>query len=711
MFGFAKLESILGTYLDEDKLCSIRKAYEVAKSAHANQFRYTGEAYITHPVAVATILAKMKLDSQSIMAAILHDVIEDTPLDKEYIENNFGAKVAELVDGVSKLNHIKFESKTVENAENFRKMFLAMANDIRVIVVKLADRLHNMRTLATLPPKKRRRIARDTLDIYAPIAYRLGMRELHLELEELGFLNLYPLRYKILEKALGKASRRKEMQLKLAEQKLKEALCSKLSNAKVMWRKKHLYSIYKKMQDKRLSFFEILDLYGFRIIVNALEDCYACLGMVHSLYKPMPKKFKDYIALPKHNGYQALHTTVVIAEIGPVEVQIKTKDMYELAEAGVASHWMYKNNLIYAEQSKPKLEKWLESLLDIQDKVSSPLDYIENVKLDLFSEEIYVLTPRGDIITLPNGSTPIDFAYAVHTYLGDRCVACRINNNIAPLTSRLLNGQTVEIITMSEASPNEAWLNYVVTGKARSSIKHWVKDREETQMRSLGVELLERQLAKIGKNMQEVSDLISSEAFLCETFDNISNKESLLEKIGFGELNAELVVYKLFRQGEPVAKELQHKVTIKGTEGLAINYAECCHPIPNDQILGVLNLHKGITAHRDSCKVLRASRNLLEKAIVMDWQDEVEGSFKAKIDMDVTDRPGLLAEASFIIFKADANIDSVQLSRVDSCNMFIQMVLEVSHSRHLNEILKELSKIQGMLRLGRVESEHVSNRT
>ncbi|HYF98419.1 MAG TPA: RelA/SpoT family protein, partial [Coxiellaceae bacterium] len=608
-------------YLSKEEIDKVHQAYLLAFEAHRGQKRRTGEPYITHPVSVACILAEIKLDYQTIMAALLHDVIEDTSVTKENIAQQFGEEVAELVDGVSKLTQIEFVSRAQAQAENLRKMVLAMAKDIRVILVKLADRLHNMRTLESLPPSKQQRIARETLEIFAPVAKRLGMREFSVELEENAFAALHPNRYEILKTAIRKARGNRKKVLALIEKTLKEAIAnSKISSqCAVRGREKHIYSIYRKMKVKRIPFNEIMDVYAFRIIVDDIDTCYRVLGIVHNLYKPVPERFKDYVAIPKINGYQSLHTTLFGPYGLPIEIQIRTSDMDKMATSGIAAHWLYKSDESVPNKSQLSAQRWVKSLLELQQNTGSSMEFVESMKVDLFPHEVYVFTPKGRIMELPSGASAVDFAYAVHTDVGNACVAVKIDRQLAPLSSVLENGQTIEVITATGARPNPAWLDFVVTSKARSSIRHFLKTQRHSESVILGRQLLKQSLVKISFNVRHIppqaTDLVVREA-------ELKSWDDLLADIGIGNRAAAVVAQRLVdvvqqlkvqpAEVEQSVEKQEAPILVKGTEGMVVHFASCCHPIPGDPIVGILKAGKGILVHRVSCVRIKNSKQYAE---------------------------------------------------------------------------------------------------
>jgi len=690
MSHFTELGNALAKYLDEATIAQIHDAYVVARDAHLGQMRRSGEPYITHPVAAATILANMRMDYQSIIATLLHDTIEDTLLTKEQLRAQFGEEVAELVDGVSKLTQIQFETRAEAQAENFRKMILAMVRDIRVILVKLADRLHNMRTLGAMPRKKKRRIAMETLDIYAPIANRLGMHKMYIELEDLGFSALYPMRYRVISDAVNKARGNREELLEKIERGLKESL--EKFNIPVLEfssRKKHLYGIYKKMRDKRAPFTEIMDVYGFRIITESIDQCYRTLGAVHQTYKPVPERFKDYIAIPKANGYQSLHTTLFGPFGVPIEVQIRTKDMHSVAENGIAAHWLYKAAGLEANDAQLRARQWIKGLLDIQTRTGSSLEFIENVKIDLFPDEVYVFTPKGHIMELPRGSTPVDFAYAVHSDVGNSCVAARVNRRLAPLSQPLSNGQTVEVITAPGASPNPSWLDFVVSGKARSSIRHFLKHQRVAEAVSLGERLLEKALNHLSCHLEHID--IEDFAVLLKEL-HLHSRHDLFYEIGIGNQVALVLAQRLLdmhSDEECLAKD-DVPLAIKGTEGVVVTYADCCQPIPGDPIVGCLEPGQGVIVHVENCRNVERFRDRPEKFINMRWEDSVEGEFQVDITIEVLNQRGVLAAIASAIAEAESNIENITVDPGDGHFNIVKFTLTVRNRKHLANVLRRI---------------------
>jgi guanosine-3',5'-bis(diphosphate) 3'-pyrophosphohydrolase len=704
---FRKLRRKL-SYLSENQIDEIHQAYLIAANAHEGQKRYTGDPYITHPIAVACILAEIQMDKQSIMAALLHDVIEDTKVDKLTLTEKFGEQVSELVDGVSKLTQIEFRSRAEAQAENFRKMVLAMAQDIRVIIVKIADRLHNMRTLEPLRPHKRRRIAQETLDIFAPIANRLGMHNFYVELEELGFAALYPNRYRVLKEAVRKARGNRKEILSLIFETLKSEIEShNLPYSEVTGREKHLYSIYKKMRNKHLSFNEIMDVYAFRIIVDTVDNCYRVLGIVHGLYKPLSERFKDYIAIPKANCYQSLHTTLFGPYGLPIEIQIRTQEMDDMANFGIAAHWLYKTGERNTSTTQQRAQKWVKNLLEMQQSTGSSLEFIENVKVDLFPDEVYVFTPQGDIMELPIGATPVDYAYAVHTDIGNTCVAAKIDRQLAPLSTLLSNGQTVEIITSTNSRPNPAWLDFVVTGKARTSIRHFLKVQRRGESISLGKQLLNKALASWSLSLKKVPQQTIG-LFLAEI--HIESLDDLLEELGLGNRVPLLVAHQLANIFASLADKAYEEIrvvkplVIKGTEGMVMHFATCCYPIPGDPIVGVFQSGQGIMVHTEQCKRIAKQRSSPEKCMLVRWSNEIRSEFPVMIEIEVLNKRGALAMMAVAISDAEANIDDIRITERDGQHYMVTFKLIVNDRTHLAQVIRRLRDIKSVTHIRRGKS-------
>ena len=703
MFQYTDLRDQLAEYLSEEQIELVSRAYFFAEKAHEGQLRVTGEPYIMHPLEVARVLANMRMDHESIAAAILHDVIEDTPLTKEGIAEKFGSKVAELVDGVSKLTKIEFDSKEEAQAENFRKMMLAMAQDIRVILIKLADRLHNMRTLGALPEHKRRRKALETLEIYAPIAARLGMNYLRVEFEDLGFAALYPVRYRVLKEALKKTAKNRRELIETIEKALNQCIeKAHLPSCKVWGREKHLYSIYRKMKSKGLSFSEVMDVYAFRIVTGTVDTCYRVLGAAHNFYKPVLRRFKDYIAVPKTNGYQSLHTTLLGPYGVPIEVQIRTEAMDRTAEKGIAAHWLYKTDEApvegYTYYAHTRTREWLKNLLEIQAHTGSSLEFIENVKIDLFPDEVYVFTPKGNILALAQGATPIDFAYSVHTDVGNTCVACKINRRLAPLSSRLESGQTVEIITAPKAHPNPSWMSFAVTGKARTNIRHWLKMQKREESIDLGRRLIEKALGNFYLSLAQLSSEQVSDTLQALGLDSL---ETLCEEVGLGSRMAGLVAQRLVGSVVP-GKAGSSSLVIQGTEGLMVSYAECCYPIPGDPIIGYLSQGRGLIIHQESCSHIDVEKRS-EHYIHVRWEGELNKEFPVALRVDVLNQRGILALLASMISEGNSNIIDVSIDERDSDYNSIVFLLSVRNRAHLARLIRRLKNLPEVTKISRVK--------
>lgn len=703
MFLISDLCGLADNYLEPDQVREIYRAYQFGAEAHEGQRRASGEPYIHHPIQVARILAEMRLDHQSIVAAILHDVIEDTDTAKAQIAKIFGKEVAELVDGVSKLTQISFESRAEAQAEYFRKMLMAMARDIRVILVKLADRLHNMRTLAALASPKRRRIARETLEIYAPIAHRLGLNNIRLELEDLGFKALYPVRHRVLAAEVKKARGHRKQVIRKIETAMKRRLRQEQLSARVEGREKHLYSLYRKMRTRRLSFSEVLDVYAFRIIVDSADDCYRALGKIHSLYKPVPGKFKDYIALPKPNGYQSLHTVLFGPYGAPIEVQIRTDDMHAVAESGIAAHWLYKTGGSATNTAQKRARQWVKELLDMQKHSGDSIEFLENVKVDLFPKEVYVFTPAGDIMALPRGASPVDLAYAVHTDVGNTCIAAKIDGRYAPLSTTLETGQNVEIVTAPWGRPNANWLNFVVTGKARSNIRNYLKNLRSGEAIELGRRLLVQALASESFALDDIPE--ARVASLLEEF-SLDTLDDLLEDIGLGKRIAPLVALRLLpepkhRKGKKALKTAKQPLFIRGSEGMVVNFGKCCHPIPGDPVVGFVSAGRGIVIHTANCKNLADFSDKPEKWIEVAWEPGLDGEFPVEIRVEVKDQKGVLATVAAAIADVGANIENVSLENRDGTTSALTFVVAVTGRAQLAQIIRRVRGIPQVSRIGR----------
>ena len=698
--SFAGFENQLNSYLHDTQVQLVKRAYFFAEQAHYGQVRRSGEPYVTHPLAVAGVLAGMHMDHQSLMAALLHDTIEDTGVTKEDIGAQFGEEVAELVDGVSKLTHIEFDSLEHKQAENFQKMALAMARDIRVILVKLADRLHNMRTLGVLKREKIKRIASETLDIYAPIALRLGMNAVRMELEDLGFKALYPMRARRIEAAIRSARGNRKALVDQVRNQIEAALSRDDLDCEVIGREKHLYSIYSKMKAKRKSFSEIMDIFAFRIIVNSVDDCYRVLGVIHSLYKPVPGEFTDYIAIPKANGYQSLHTVLKGMHGVPIEIQIRTREMEDMANNGIAAHWLYKSDKGTANASHARAREWVQGLLEMQQRAGNPLEFIESVKMDLFPDEVYVFTPKGDIMELPRGATAVDAAYAIHTDIGNRCVACRINRKLAPLSEPLESGQTIEIITSPNGRPNPDWFNYVVTARARTHIRHFLKDQRREDSIELGRNLLNKALAAHGVR---VEDLMGEP--MAQALDRLgrTDTDSLFIDIALGNLLPQIVASRLAgATAGPVDPQRNEAVAIRGTEGFVVTYAKCCCAIPGDPIGGYLSPEKGLVVHRDECRNLLEMREHPERMMNLRWDDDAEGLYSVGLRLESENRRGIIAVVATRLNAVGMNIDRISTTDKDAQYTHVDIELQVSSRTHLARIVRRLRSVEGVRRVIRI---------
>jgi RelA/SpoT family (p)ppGpp synthetase len=695
--GLKRLIETLESYMTPEQIEPVARAYEFGALAHEGQKRMSGEPYISHPVAVAQSLADMHMDSQAITAAILHDVIEDTETPISELEEHFGAEVATLVDGVSKLDQMQFTNKAEAQAESFRKMMLAMIEDIRVILVKLADRLHNMRTMEAMPRRKQARIARETLEIYAPIANRLGMNHLKISLEDLGLRYLYPFRYRVLEKAMKRSRGSQRQILKKITERIEGAMAEDGITGNVIGREKHIYSIYKKMAEKKRSLKDIVDVYGFRITVDDVNTCYQVLGLVHNLYKPMPGRFKDYIAIPRINGYQSLHTTLFGPKGLPLEVQIRTVEMNRVAESGVAAHWQYKAEDKSSATPQRRAREWLSNLVEIQESGTSE-EFLESVKVDLFPDKIYVFTPKGEIMPLPKGATTVDFAYAVHTDVGNRCVAAKIDRNLVPLRTQLQNSQTVEIVTARGAKPNPNWVTFVVTAKARSAIRHHMKNMRTSESADLGKRLLDRSLKDLDSSLRKVGKVRMHSAL--EELELV-NTAQLFAQIGLGERLAPLTARFLVGMNEEGATDRESSLVIAGTEGMVVSYGKCCYPIPGDDVMGYLSAGRGVVIHRNTCGNLINFRKQPEKWINVSWEQDIDRDFSSQIQVDTVNKTGVLAEVAATIADSDSNIEQVAvLDRQDDCTI-LTFLLQVKDRTHLARIMRNVRKMKNVIRVAR----------
>ena len=695
--GIKQLLETLEDYMTPEQIEPVARAYEFGAVAHEGQTRKSGEPYISHPVAVAQILADMHMDSQAITAAILHDVIEDTEVTTAELEEQFGTEVATLVDGVSKLDQMHFTSRAEAQAESFRKMMLAMIEDIRVILVKLADRLHNMRTMDAMPRDKQARIARETLEIYAPIANRLGINHLKIALEDLGLRYLYPFRYRVLERALKRSKGSQRQIVKKISERIRNAMDEEGIEGEVIGREKHLYSIYRKMSEKKRLLNDIVDVYGFRIVCKDVNSCYRMLGIVHGLYKPMPGRFKDYIAIPRLNGYQSLHTTLFGPKSLPLEVQIRTEEMNRVAESGVAAHWQYKADDKSDATPQRRAREWLSHLDEIQQSGSSE-EFLESVKVDLFPDKIYVFTPKGDIMPMPKGATTVDFAYAVHTDIGNRCVAAKVDRNLVPLRTQLENSNTVEIITARGAKPNPNWVTFVTTAKARSAIRQYMKKMRTSESVDLGKRLLDRSLKDYGSSLRKVGKVRMREAV--DELD-LTDTMHLFEQIGLGERLAPLTARYLIGSDEEGEQEQETSLVIAGTEGMVVSYGKCCYPIPGDDVMGYLSAGRGVIIHRNDCGNLIHFRKQPEKWINVSWEENVDREFSSQIQVETVNKTGVLAEVAATIADSDSNIEQVSVLDRDEDETVLTFLLTVKDRVHLARIMRNVRNMKNVVRVSR----------
>ena len=696
------LRQLIERYLNAEQVRLVERAFELGERAHRGQTRKSGEPYITHPVAVARLLADMHLDPETLAAAILHDTIEDCGVTKAQLEADFGATVADLVDGVTKLDKVQFESREAAAAESFRKMLLAMARDLRVILIKLADRLHNMRTLESMSDGSRRRIARETLEVYAPIAQRLGMNKLKSELQELGFKALYPRRHAVISARLNALlGHRRELMVKI-ESNLLRKLHEEHIGARIVSRVKTPYSIYRKMLSDHKTFAEVMDVYGLRVIVSSVMQCYQALGAAHNLYKPLDNRFKDYIAIPKGNGYQSLHTVLFGPSGAPIEVQIRTEEMDMVAERGVAAHWVYKSDASAANNAQLRAREWLHGLVESQRQQGNSIEFLENVKVDLFPDEVYLFTPKGKILALPRNACAIDFAYAVHTNVGDHAVAARIDRALKPLRTRLVSGQTVEIISAPSASPQPQWLEFVVTSKARTAIRHYLKNLQHEDAVSLGHRMLSRALADLGGALDAVPEG-SIDGYLKE--NRLRRLEELLADIALGNRMPNLVARQLLSgEAKKHAQVISEVVRISGAERGVITFGNCCHPIPGDPIIGFLSAGKGLVVHQTTCRNVVEMRKHPERIVRVDWEPEVHGDFRVQLRIDVANRPGVLATVAAAIAENNSNIENVEYLDRDSLSASLLFTIEVRHREHLAEVMKRVRRADVVLMVQRAQS-------
>lgn len=691
----------LESYLEPEQIRDVYRAYLFSAEAHNGQRRRSGEPYIFHPVAVARILSSLRMDHKCLMAAILHDVIEDTQTGKDHLTKVFDAEIAELVDGVSKLTQINFKSRAEAQAENFRKMILAMTKDIRVILIKLADRLHNMRTLGAMPADKSRRISRETLEIFAPIANRLGINNLRLELQDLGMAAYWPMRHRVLSEALRRMRGNRKEVVGNIETAIRRRLRQEDLHGEVYGRAKHVYSIYRKMREKNVSLSELADVYAFRIIVDNADTCYRVLGAVHNLYKPVPGRFKDYVAIPKANGYQSLHTVLFGPHGIPIEIQIRTEEMHRIAEEGIAAHWHYKN--ANSAPTPDAAVEWLRSLLELQKGSGNSMEFLEHVKVDLFPDEVYVFTPRGQIKVLPANATVIDFAYSVHSDVGNQCVAARVDRRLAPLRSRLKSGQTVEIITKPDAQPNPAWLGCVVTAKARAAIRGYLKGLERREAAALGKRLLDRELELQGQVFEDIKpDALTTvlQQLRIDSFDRV------LQEIGLGNRMPKLIARLLSdnEAGEERAPDQAPggKLAIRGTEGMVVSFAKCCGPIPGDPIVANFSPGRGVVVHHQNCPNLGDFRKQGHSWLDVQWADDIAGEYLTGIRIDVGNQRGMLATIASVIAEEGSNIEEVRSDERDGLTSSLRFLVQVRDRKHLAQIVKRIRGVSSVLRIARV---------
>ncbi|MCC2524615.1 bifunctional GTP diphosphokinase/guanosine-3',5'-bis pyrophosphate 3'-pyrophosphohydrolase [Vibrio coralliilyticus] len=704
MYLFDSLKDVAQEYLSEPQVEALRQSYVVAKDAHEGQTRSSGEPYIIHPVAVARILAEMRLDIETLQAALLHDVIEDTEVTKEELETQFGTTVAELVDGVSKLDKLKFRDRKEAQAENFRKMVLAMVQDIRVILIKLADRTHNMRTLGALRADKKRRIARETLEIYSPLAHRLGIHNIKTELEELGFEALYPNRYRVLKEVVRSARGNRKEMIQRIHDEIEGRLEDVGLKARVFGREKNLFSIYNKMKTKEQRFHTIMDIYAFRVVVEDADTCYRVLGQVHSLYKPRPGRMKDYIAVPKANGYQSIHTSMVGPHGVPVEVQIRTEDMDQMADKGVAAHWSYKGSGDRTgTTAQVKAQRWMQSLLELQQSAGNSFEFIENVKSDLFPDEIYVFTPKGRIVELPVGATAVDFAYAVHTDVGNTCVGARVDRNPYPLSKALKNGQTIEIISAPGARPNAAWLNYVVTSRARTKIRQVLKTMRREESVTLGRRLLNHALGDLS-----LTDIDEENINHVLSELKVDSVEDLLADIGLGELMSIVIARRLLGDVDELTEvassdsnKPKKKLPIRGAEGLLLTFANCCHPIPDDHIIAHVSPGRGLVVHRETCPNVRGYQKEPDKYMAVEWSEDYDQEFITELNVDVQNRQGALAELTNVISQTGSNIHGLSTEEKDGRLYTVTVLLTTKDRVHLAGIMRKIKAMPHTLKVRR----------
>ena len=709
--SLAPLTQIIGQYLDKKEIERIKEAYRFSDQAHLGQFRASGEPYISHPIAVTEICAGWKLDGESLMAALLHDVMEDQGIAKQELAERFGTDVAEIVDGLSKLERLEFATKAEQQAESFRKMLLAMARDVRVILIKLADRLHNMRTLGAVSPEKRRRIARETLEIYTPIAHRLGLNALFRELQDLCFKAMYPNRYEVLYKAMMAArGNRREVLGKISDA-VRVALPAAGIEAEITGREKSLYSIYTKMLEQKKSFSDVLDIYGFRVIVHTLPECYLAMGTLHQLYRPVPGKFKDYIAIPKINGYQSLHTTLVGPYGTPVEFQFRTRDMDHVAEEGVSSHWLYKDEDVSLNDLQKRTHQWLQSLLDIQSQTGDSSEFLEHVKVDLFPDAVYVFTPQGKILSLPRGATPVDFAYAIHTDIGNQAVASKINGEFAPLRTELKSGDSVEIVTSPASRPSAQWLNYVRTGRARSEIRHYLRTVKYDESVAFGQRLLNQAFDQLRLPHPEPDD---PEWEKLAKSSGAASRDEILADIGLGKRLAAVVARRFGPENGLLATtaaavdeftlSTNAPILIHGNEGQAVQLAPCCGPLPGDAIIGGIRLGHGLVVHMEECAVAQRQRaREPERWIPVMWDANTARHLSTRLDVTVINERGVLGRLAAEITQADSNISHLTMQDEVAATGLIHLTVQVDSRKHLAQVIRAMRHVPQVQKIVRLK--------
>jgi guanosine-3',5'-bis(diphosphate) 3'-pyrophosphohydrolase len=695
------------SYLGDEQRALLRRAWEVGARAHAGQMRKSGEDYITHPVAVAKVLAEQGLDVETLIAAILHDTLEDTELGHAELVAQFGETVAELVEGVTKLDKLQFRDRQEAAAESFRKMLLAMSRDLRVILIKLADRLHNMRTLGSQKPESRMRIARETLEIYAPIAQRLGMNLFKAELQDLGFRAMHPWRHAVIEKRLRTQPVMRRELLAQIEANLAQKLAKDKLIHRLVSRVKSPWSIYTKMRTEQKSFKQVMDVFGYRVVVRKVGDCYRALGVVHSVYKPLDSRFRDFIAIPKANGYQSLHTVLFGPYGSPVEVQIRTEEMDLVAERGIAAHWSYKFGSDGFNGAQSRAHHWVTNLVESQRSAGSSLEFLENVKIDLFPDEVYLFTPKGDILSLPRNSTALDFAYAVHTDIGNTAVAARVDGKLVPLRFKLASGQRIDIITAKSATPKPQWLEFVVTGKARTAIRQQLKQLEHEDAVQIGHRMLDRALEALDASLERVPPA-RLEAFLAE--HRYPRLEALLAEIALGNRMPQQVALALVRERleglqrrvEDARPSSQEKILITGTERGVISFSNCCLPVPGDEIMGYHTAGRGIVVHRVDCPNVGEYRKSPDRWVPIGWDRQVHGDFHAALKIEVDNRPGALAQVAAAIAEANANIDRVEYLERDSNVAVLRFGIEVTDRPHLADVIRKVRRLSVALGVQRI---------